>query len=321
MLPIRDTIQSKNYPIITGILIASNILIYLLQLSQGQKLNQFIVLYGLVPARYSIPEIAAHFSFDQQTVAFVSFMFLHGGFWHLLGNMWSLYIFGNNVEDKLGHLSYLVFYILCGLVSGFTHLFLNWQSQIPTIGASGAIAGVMGAYFILYPHSRILTLIPVFFFPYFVEIPAYFFLGLWFILQFIHAVGSTSQGGIAWWAHIGGFIFGIGFLKLFLMIPSSGITRQVKRTTVKKKTHHLQTIHTNGTTNSPHLYGSLIISPKESIQGTHKLVNIPWAFQKRLLKVTIPPSVTNGTSLRFQGMGRQWGAHKKGDLYLKIIIQ
>ena len=151
MIPIRDTIQSKNYPIVNTIIIAANVLVYLVQLTQGDRLNQFIITYGLVPARYSVPQIAAYFTIGQQVLSFFSFMFLHGGFWHLLGNMWSLYIFGDNVEDRLGPLRYLLFYLLCGFLSGVSHLFVNWHSQVPTIGASGAIAGVMGAYLLLFP--------------------------------------------------------------------------------------------------------------------------------------------------------------------------
>ena len=168
MLPIRDTVQSRNYPVVNTVIIAVNVLFYLIEMAQGDRLEQFFIVYGLVPARYSVPEIAAYFSWGQQVFSFFSFMFVHGGFWHLLGNMWSLYIFGDNVEDRLGPFRYLFFYLLCGLASGISHLMLNLDSQVPTVGASGAIAGVMGAYFLLYPKSRILTLIPILFIPYFV---------------------------------------------------------------------------------------------------------------------------------------------------------
>lgn len=322
MIPIRDTIQSKNYPVVNNLIIGLNILVYLVQLSHGQDLNRFIFTYGLVPARYSSPEISTYFSTGQQILSMFSFMFLHGGFWHLLGNMWSLYIFGDNVEDRLGPVRYLLFYILCGLASGLSHLVLNWNSQVPTIGASGAIAGVMGAYFILYPGSRILTLIPIFFIPYFIEIPAFFFLGLWFFLQFISAAGSSAQGGgIAWWAHIGGFVFGIIFLKLIDKLPSSGITSRVREKTTKKKTHHLQSIRVTGSARDPHLYGYITITPLEAKLGTKKLVNIPWGFKKRLFNVNIPAGVSEGSKLRLQGMGRLMEDDKKGDLYLKVKIE
>jgi membrane associated rhomboid family serine protease len=322
MIPIRDTIQSKNYPVVNNIIIGVNILVYLIQLAQVENLNRFIITYGLVPARYSISQIAAYFSFGQQAFAFFSFMFLHGSFLHLLGNMWSLYIFGDNVEDRLGSLRYMLFYLLCGFLSGLSHLFINWHSQVPTIGASGAIAGVMGAYFLLYPGSKILTLIPIFFIPYFVQIPAFLFLGFWFFLQFISAAGSSGQaGGIAWWAHIGGFVFGLILLKLFLKLPEFGVTRQLRRVTSKKKTHRLQPIKVTGRVDDPHLYGSIVITPREAQLGTRKLVNIPWGFQKRLFYVTAPPGVQEGTMLRLAGMGKQYDDNKRGDLYLRVAIE
>jgi membrane associated rhomboid family serine protease len=322
MIPIRDTIQSKNFPVVNNIIIGVNVLVYLLQLTQGESLNRFIITYGLVPARYSIPQVASYFTFGQQVVAFFSFMFLHGSFLHLIGNMWSLYIFGDNVEDRLGPLRYTLFYLLCGFLSGLSHLFINWHSQVPTIGASGAIAGVMGAYFLLYPGSRILTLIPIFFIPYFVQIPAFLFLGLWFFLQFISAAGSSGQaGGIAWWAHIGGFVFGMIFLKLFLRLPEFGVTRQVRRMTSKKKTHRLQSIDVAGTADDPNLYGSIIITPREAKLGTRKLVNIPWGFKKRLFYVTIPPETHEATTLRLPEMGKEVGQSKRGDIYLRITIR
>ena len=248
-------------------------------------------------------------------------MFIHGGFWHLLGNMWSLYIFGDNVEDRLGPLRYLLFYLLCGFLSGISHLVINWHSQVPTIGASGAIAGVMGAYLLLFPKAKVLTLIPIFFIPYFVNIPAFLFLGFWFLLQFISAAGSSGQaGGVAWWAHIGGFVFGMIFVKLFLKIPELGVTRQVRRITSKKKTHRLQSINVIGTADDPHLYGSIIITPREAQLGTRKVVNIPWGFQKRLFHVTVPPGVREGTKLRLTGMGKRIHDRNRGDLYLRIRI-
>ncbi|MDY6971554.1 MAG: rhomboid family intramembrane serine protease [Thermodesulfobacteriota bacterium] len=322
MIPIRDTIQSRNYPLVNSIILGMNVLLYMVQKAQGEALNSFILMYGLVPVRYSLPEIASQFSFGQQVLPFFSFMFLHGGFWHLLGNMWSLYIFGDNVEDRLGSFRYLVFYLLCGFLSGLSHLFINWQSNTPTIGASGAIAGVMGAYFLLYPKSRILTLIPIFFIPYFIELPAFFFLGLWFVLQFISAAGTGSQGaGIAWWAHIGGFLSGMIFLKLFLRVPELGITQELRQKTAKKKTHHLQAIKVTGFPNDPHLYGSIGITPVEARSGTRKLVNIPWGFQKRLFRINVPSGIRDGTNLRLAGMGKRADDMTQGDLYLKVTIQ
>jgi len=322
MIPIRDTTRSKNYPVINTFLISLNVLLFFVQLMQGPGQTQFIITYGLVPARYSVPAIAAHFTLFQQILAFITFMFLHGGFWHLLGNMWSLYIFGDNVEDRLGPLRYLLFYLLCGWASGLFHLFTNWHSQIPTIGASGAIAGVMGAYLLLYPRSKILTLIPIFFIPYFIEIPAFFFLGFWFLMQFLGAAGSRGQaGGIAWWAHVGGFVGGMLLLKLFLQIPELGMTRKVRTATSKGRTPRLQVIQTTSQSNDPHIYGDILVTPREARAGTKKMVNVPWGFRSRIFRVIIPAGIKEGTVLRLAGMGKLTPGGEKGDLLLRIQIR
>lgn len=321
MIPLRDTIDSKGYPIINTALIVGNLLVYLVQLGQGQALHQFIITYGLVPARYSVPEIAAHFSLGQQVFALLSFMFVHGGFWHLLGNMWTLYIFGDNVEDRLGPVRYLLFYLLCGFASGLTHLFLNWHSRLPTVGASGAIAGVMGAYFLLYPHAKILTLIPVFFIPFFLEIPALFFLGIWFILQFLSAAGTPDQGGgIAWWAHIGGFVFGMVFLKIFLRVPETTISKQIRQKTSKKKSNRLQLIKPKGLADDPRAYGTLAITPLEARLGTRKILSIPSGSKKRLLRVTVPPGSRHGSVIRLTGAGQHLRDGTRQDIYLRIEV-
>jgi hypothetical protein len=248
-------------------------------------------------------------------------MFLHGGFWHILGNMWFLYIFGDNVEDRLGPFRYFVFYLLCGLVSGLSQLIFNFHSNVPTIGASGAIAGVMGAYLILHPHSKILTLIPIIFIPWFIEIPAFFFLGFWFFLQFINAAGSHGHvSGIAWWAHIGGFVFGMACLKIFIALPETGASDKLRRVTAKRKTHRLQVIRPVGPGAAPHLYGTINITPFEAMIGTQKLVNIPWGFQKRIVKVNVPPGVKEGSKLRLKGLGKIAADDQRGDLYLKVMI-
>jgi hypothetical protein len=322
MIPIHDTLRSSTYPVVTHALIGVNLAVFLFQMTLGPELERFIYFYGLVPARYSVPRIAAYFSPGQQLFALLSFMFLHGGFWHLLGNMWSLYIFGDNVEDHLGPLRYLGFYLLCGLVSGLTHLLLNVGSNVPTIGASGAIAGVMGAYFLLHPRARILTLIPIFFIPYFVEIPAFFFLGLWLLLQFLNAAGSQAgMTGIAWWAHIGGFIGGMVLVKVLDLLPLTGVSRRVRQAAAKKRSYHLQVIHPSGTANDPNLFGEITITPFEAASGTQKLVNIPWGFQKRLFRVAIPPNIREGNVLRLKEMGRQMTDGRRGDLLLKVRIQ
>jgi hypothetical protein len=321
MIPIRDTIASKNYPVVNYTLISINVVFFLFELSQGANLDRFLYIYGLVPARYSMPQISSYFTTGQQLLSLLSFMFLHGGFWHLLGNMWFLYIFGDNVEDRLGPFRYLVFYLLCGITSGLSHLLLNLHSNMPTIGASGAIAGVMGAYLVLHPHSKILTLIPIIFIPWFIEIPAFFFLGFWFVLQFLNAAGSHGNiGGIAWWAHIGGFVFGIVFLKIFLALPETGVSGKMRRVTAKRKTHRLQVVRPGGIGKEPHLYGTIDITSFEALTGTQKLINIPKGFQKRIVKVIVPSGVKEGSKLRLKGLGKTTPDGQRGDLYLKVMI-
>ncbi len=322
MIPIRDTIRAETYPIVNSLIIAVNVLFFLVELSQGQRLNEFIYIYGLVPARYAIPQISAYFTSGQQVISFLTFMFLHGGFLHLIGNMWFLYIFGDNVEDRLGHLRYLVFYLVCGLASGVSHLVINWHSKVPTIGASGAIAGVMGAYFILYPRAKVLTLVPIFFFFQFFELPAFVFLGIWFLFQFLSAAGTSAQvGGIAWWAHIGGFVFGVIFLKLFEMLPTSGVSRKTRDLTRKRKTPRFQVIRPAGFGTDADLYTPISITEREALFGARKLVNIPEGFKKRTFFLTIPAGVSEGTTLRLKGMGRQTAEGLRGDLYLKVQIK
>jgi membrane associated rhomboid family serine protease len=321
MIPIRDTIRSETYPVVNSLIIAINVLVFFIELSQGPRLDGFIKTYGLVPARYSVPQISAYFSTGQQAIAFLTFMFLHGGFLHLLGNMWFLYIFGDNVEDRLGHLRYLIFYLVCGLASGISHLALNWHSQTPTIGASGAIAGVMGAYLILYPKAKVLTLVPIFFFFQFLEIPAFLFLGVWFLFQFLSAAGTSAQmGGIAWWAHIGGFMFGIIFLKLFELLPETGAGKKFQGLTRKRSTPRLQVIRPADVGDDPNLYGVVSVSEREALFGVHKLVNIAQGFKKKTFLLTIPPGVTAGSKLRLKGMGREMPEGGRGDVYLKVQI-
>ncbi|MBW2646465.1 MAG: rhomboid family intramembrane serine protease [Deltaproteobacteria bacterium] len=321
MIPLRSSQRSSSYPIVNNTLIGINVVFFLIELGQGQRLNEFIYTYGLIPARYFIPQISAHFTLGEQLLSFLSFMFLHGGFLHLLSNMWSLYIFGANVEDKIGPIRYLLFYLLCGLASGIAHIISDPSSQVPTIGASGAIAGIMGAYFILFPKSKILTLIPFFFFFHFVEIPAYFFLGIWFLIQFLSATASSGQiGGIAWWAHIGGFVFGIIFLKLFALMPEIGASSKIQKMTKKRTTSRIQVIRPITMDNDPNSYGNISITTREAFFGTRKLINIPVGFKKRTFFVTIPPNIAPGDKLRLRGLGRILEGNTRGDLYLKVNV-
>ena len=209
MIPLRDKIPSSSFPFINIIFIVLNSLVFLYEVSLGSELNRFIYQYGLVPASLiSSP----HTGFVDRVYPFFTSMFLHGGWFHLIGNMLFLYIFGDNVEDRMGHFKYLLFYLICGLGAAFTQIITNVRSEIPMVGASGAISGVLGAYILLFPKSRIVTLVPIFFFLHIVEIPAAVFLLIWFIIQFFSGVAtlaaSKSTGGVAFWAHVGGFVVG-----------------------------------------------------------------------------------------------------------------
>ncbi len=322
MIPLRDTITSKHYPVVNNTIISINIVVFLIQLIQGQNLYNFDYLYGLVPARYSVSHISFNFTATEQIFSFISFMFLHGSILHVLGNMWMLYIFGDNIEDSMGPFRYLIFYISCGLLSGLTHLYFNFYSNLPTIGASGAIAGVMGAYFILYPHAKILTLIPIIIIPWIVEIPAFFFLIFWFLLQILNAAGSSGQaGGIAWWAHIGGFIFGMAWIKMTALMPATSLTGITRRITGKRKSNKLQVIRPVSAGNDSNYYGILQITPYEAAIGTQKIVSISLGFNKKLYKVVVPAGVSDGSILRLRGFGQQEVDGIKGNLFLKIVIE
>jgi membrane associated rhomboid family serine protease len=319
MIPLRDTIQSKNYPIVRNGLIIVNVLIYLWELAQGSNLQKALFIYGVVPARYSDPQIALHFGFPEQVLPFFTSMFLHGGFFHLLGNMWFLYIFGDNVEDRLGPFRFLAFYLASGVAAALIHLATNWHSQLPTIGASGAIAGVMGAYFLLYPKARVLTMVPIFFFPFFFEIPALFFLGYWVLIQLLYGTLARGlAGGVAWWAHVGGFVFGLVAIRFFCSLPGTALTQKATRYTQRRTTPRLQQIRPVATEDDLDTSATLSVTPREAQLGTRKLISV--AYRRRTVVVTVPPGVENGTRLRLRGMGRKSANEQAGDLYLTIRI-
>jgi len=217
MLPLQDTIRARSFPIVNWIIIVANVLVFLFEISLApRQLLLFTRLFGLVPARF----IAA--LGWSQIATLVTSLFLHGGWVHLLSNMWALYIFGDNVEDRMGHGRYLIFYLICGLAASVAHIFMTPNSTVPTVGASGAISGVLGAYLVLFPASRVITLVPLFFFLQIVEIPAIFYLGFWFVSQLFNGLFSLTTaghigtyGGVAWWAHVGGFCAGLILVKLF----------------------------------------------------------------------------------------------------------
>ncbi len=221
MFPIRDTIPSRDFPFVTWGIILFTTAVFLFETSLSQReLIALFYHFGVVPGRYSQPWWFPMEVSLLDYLPFVTSIFLHGGWMHLISNMWTLYIFGDNVEDRMGHLPFLAFYILSGIVANLSHYLFNADSTIPAIGASGAIAGVMGAYFVMFPFSRVITLIPILFIPYFVEIPAFIYLWVWFFTQIFSGsfslVSPEAGGGIAWWAHIGGFIGGIALLPFFV---------------------------------------------------------------------------------------------------------
>lgn len=219
MIPLRDDIPRVHFPVVVVALITVNTLLYLLenQLNPYQLQSLFHLL-GVVPARFVHPDWAAGVGYPAAGILpFLTYMFLHSGFWHLLMNMWMLWIFADNVEDVTGHWRFLAFYFLCGFAALAVHIIFNLDSPIPVVGASGAIAGVMGAYFVLYPHGRVHTFLPVLFLPLFVKIPAVIFLGVWIAIQVLSGVVSQagSSQGVAWWAHVGGFLAGMILIKYF----------------------------------------------------------------------------------------------------------
>jgi membrane associated rhomboid family serine protease len=216
MIPLKDNIPSRNFPVINISLIIVNVVIFIYQLQQGEQLQQFIIQWGFVPARFQMHE---WYTLSTWAPVFTS-MFLHGNLLHIISNMWILWIFGDNVEDSMGHGGYLIFYLLCGIVSVFAQFWAAPDSPYPMVGASGAIAGVLGAYFLTYPRAKILTLVPIFIIFYMVELPAYVFLGIWMLIQLVQGAivllaNDTPTGGVAWWAHIGGFGGGILLLPFF----------------------------------------------------------------------------------------------------------
>ena len=208
MIPLRDVIPSRTTPYITITIIGLNAVAWLFEISlPHEALNEFLTVYGVVPAYFSAPTL-------------ITSMFLHGGWMHVIGNMWYLWIFGDNVEDRVGHGRFILFYLLCGIAAALGQVAVDPNSTLPTIGASGAIAGVMGAYFVLYPHSRVLTLIPWIFLQV-VELPATVLLGFWFLMQLFSAgtiamtAASHGSGGVAFAAHVSGFVMGLIGVFLF----------------------------------------------------------------------------------------------------------
>ncbi len=234
MIPLRAENPRRTWAVANVLLILLNTAVFVYQVSLPPKASEALInTFGVVPARAerALAQPARRTAgsatvrttnLELSAVSLVTSMFLHGGILHLLGNMLFLWVFGSSVEDRLGHIAYLLFYFLCGLGAGITHIVANWGANVPSIGASGAISGVMGAYIVLFPFSRILTLVPLLFFFFTFRIPALLMLGYWFGIQFLSGMttlGQANQGGVAWWAHIGGFLMGA---VLILLMPRDG---------------------------------------------------------------------------------------------------
>jgi len=228
MIPFRDSNPSGTKPVVTVAIIVANVVVFGYELALGRQLDAFVMHYGLIPALVTGGLPIEGFNWPDKAIRFVSTMFLHGGWLHLIGNMWYLWLFGDNIEDRLGHVRFGLFYLACGFAASLVHIASDPSSLVPTVGASGAIAGVLGAYMVTFPHARIATFVPTFFLPMVVELPAVLVLGFWFVTQlfngtFTIALAAQTTGGVAWWAHIGGFVIGVMLIRV---LPRRSKSRQ-----------------------------------------------------------------------------------------------
>ena len=222
MIPLHDNIPTRHIPVVTWSLILANAVVFALELSLPASVLEGVVYHlGLVPARFMDPAWGVRVGLTANSFwPFLTSMFLHGGWLHIIFNMWALWIFGDNVEDRMGHVRYLIFYLVCGVAAAVTMTLVTPDSTVPTIGASGAIAGILGAYFLFYPGAEVIVLLPIFIFPFFFRLPAVVYIGIWFVMQFLTGALSlvsspTAAGGIAWWAHVGGFLAGAVLCRFF----------------------------------------------------------------------------------------------------------
>jgi len=221
MIPLKDTIPRIGFSFMTWMLILLNAVVFIFEISIPKDLlQQLFLLFGFVPARYTYPGWASLHGLSPGNYSpFLTNLFLHAGWLHIIGNMWFLHLFGGTVEDRMGHLRFLFFYLLSGLAANFIFFMVDPHSTVPEFGASGAIAGVMGAYILMFPKAQILTLIPILFIPFLVNLPAFLYLGFWFLIQVLSGTLSLAShgegGGVAWWAHIGGFATGMVLLPIF----------------------------------------------------------------------------------------------------------
>lgn len=218
MFPIDSAVPIRQPPVVVWTLLLLNAAFFLYELSlTPEELQAFLYRWALVPARYFVPGWAEAAGLDRSPLPFLTNTFLHGGWFHIVSNMWTLWIFGPAVEDRMGSGRFLAFYLLCGIGASLAHALVNWNSTIPALGASGAISGVIGAYMRLFPLSRLIVMVPIGFIPFFFEMPAAIFAFIWFLTQVVQGVGALFApavgGGVAWWAHIGGFVVG------FVLVP------------------------------------------------------------------------------------------------------
>ena len=225
MFPIQDSVPSRSVPVVTRALILINVVVFFFELSLSREsIIQLFYLFGVVPARFTDPEWAASIGFPIGSYwSLLTHQFLHGGWLHIVANMWTLWIFGDNVEDRMGPLRFIIFYLVCGVLAALTQVLVTPDATIPSVGASGAIAGILGAYLLFFPTARLIVLIPILFFPFFFELPAVIFLVFWFFIQLFSGTAMLASpqqvGGIAFWAHIGGFIAGMLLCRFFVRRP------------------------------------------------------------------------------------------------------
>ncbi len=231
MIPLQDLTPRRSFPTVTLLLILANTLVFLYQVSlPPHAADAFIMTYGVVPYKIQMALQDHHYTLQEAFLPLFTCMFLHGGWLHIIGNMWFWWIFGANVEDRMGAVAYLLFYLVCGIGSSIAQTLFSWGSHIPSLGASGAIAGVLGAYIVFFPRSQISALVTLLIIWFRARIPALVFIGLWFVMQFVSGIGSlgatgaATSGGVAWWAHVGGFLLG-----MLIAVIMSLSTRSVAR--------------------------------------------------------------------------------------------
>jgi membrane associated rhomboid family serine protease len=230
VIPLKDLTPRRSFPVVTLLLILANTLVFFYQISlPPHAADAFIMTYGVVPYKIQMALAGRHYTLQQALLPLFTCMFLHGGWLHIIGNRWFLWIFGANVEDRMGPVAYLLFYLVCGIGSSVAQTLFSWGSHIPSLGASGAISGVLGAYIVFFPGSQISTLITLFILWFFARIPALVFIGLWFAMQFLSGIGSlgangvSASGGVAWWAHVGGFLLGMLIAFIMSLSTRSGV--------------------------------------------------------------------------------------------------